>query len=241
MKLSFIPCAVIITIITGCAQPKPQSTATSTEPTFGTWVFAKEKAGAEDIRKKYLDGAIKLANSAGMRESQGFSAQKNLMGELTPEFIGLFTWPNAEAANTTRSSDIYVNEYRPLRPKGWDQMVAVDVHLPSVPTWQFEPERYYTVALVWTKSDEAYQHYLQSTARLRETMDFSIVYSAPVVAWSQLGLAPSLRAPDRISLLSWPDENVPNRYLEALGTEELSAIADATFEGISWHQIEPYH
>lgn len=219
------------------------NTRPASEPTlnYATWVFADEKAGADDIRKQYLDGAIKLATSAGMQEVQGFAAKEVLMGELlTPEFIGLFAWPNAEAARNVRESDAYTQRFGPLRTLGWDQLVAVDVNLPAQPAWQFEKGRYYTVALVWTKSAEAYQQYVTATAGLRETMGFSILYSQPVVSWSTIGLTSGQRAPDRLALLSWPDASVPKRYLEALSAEPYASIASGTFEGISWHEVQPY-
>ena len=118
-------------------------------------------------------------------------------------------------------------------------MVSVDVNLQTVPQWQFDPDRYYTIALVWTKSAEAYRQYVEKTANLREAMNFSIVYSEPVVSWTTLGVDPDLRAPDRVALLSWPDASVPDRYLKALSGEGYEGVADATFEGVSWHEIMP--
>ena len=237
MKILF---ALFAICIAGCAQQLEKMEDVSHTATFATWVFADEKTGGEAVRKQYLDGAMKLASKAGMRELQSFAAKKVLMGDLTPQYVGLFTWPNAEAASSVRQSKTYTQQYGPLRTLGWNQMISVNVNLQSMPQWQFDPKRYYTIALVWTKSAEAYQQYVSKTASLRDAMNFSIVYSAPVVSWATVGIDPDLRAPDRVALLSWPDASVPDRYLKALSGDAFEGVADATFEGVSWHEIKPY-
>lgn len=235
MKFSYIP---FVLLIAGCATPSTNRDESPT-PTFATWVFADEKPGAEDVRRRYLDGAFAMAESAGMEQLQGFAAGEQLMGELTPEFVGIYTWPDAKAAEAVRESDTYTNDYKPLRPLGWDGLVAVDVNLPALPSWDFEPDRYYTIALVWTKSAAAYERYVQATAGLRAEMNFNILFSEPVVGWSHLGLDPELRAPDRVALLSWPEKNVPKRYLEAISADEFAEVVEATFKGLYWHEVHP--
>lgn len=233
-------CILITILIAACAPAPTKSPTENLNPTYATWVFADEKEDGDQIRKQYLDGAFPMAREAGMRELQGFAAKVTLMGDMTPEFVGLFTWPDALAARSVRESDRYLRDYGPLRPLGWDQFVAVDVELLVMPNWQFEADRYYTIALVWAKSDEAYQRYVSATAQLRQEMDFTILYSEPVLSWTQIGLDPKLRAPDRVSLLSWPDASVPDQYLKAISTQTYSTVVDETFEKVSWHEIVPY-
>lgn len=235
MRLFYIP---FVLLVAACAAPTTPTGGSST-PTFATWVFADEKPDGEEVRRRYLEGAFAMAEAAGMEQLQGFTAGKQLMGELTPEFVGIYTWPDAGAARAMRESETYTREYKALRPLGWDELVAVDVELPTLPNWDFKPGRYYTIALVWTKSEAAYQRYVQATAGLRAKMDFSILFSEPVVSWSHLGLDPALRAPDRVALLDWPDERTPDRYLKAISDDEFAEIVEATFEGVYWHEVHP--
>lgn len=239
MKLFYIPFVLITAACSIAACSSPPTPAGDSAPTFATWVFADEKSGAEDVRARYLKGALAMAETAGMKQHGGFAAGKQLMGELTPEFVGMYTWPNASAARTMREGETYMREYIPLRPLGWDELVAVDVELPGLPNWDFKPGRYYTIALVWTKSDAAYQRYVEATAGLRAQMGFSISFSEPVANWSHLGLDPALRAPDRVALLDWPDEGTPDRYLKAISDDEFAEVVEATFEGLYWHEVRP--
>lgn len=234
MKLFYIP---LVLLLAACAAPSVPTDDPA--PRFATWVFADEKPGADEVRGRYLRGAFAMAEAAGMEQLQGFTAGKQLMGELTPEFVGIFTWPNANAARSIRESEIYTREYKALRPQGWNELVSVDVELPSLPNWDFKPDRYYTIALVWTKSEAAYQRYIQATAGLRAEMGFNILFSEPVVSWGHLGLDPALRAPDRVALLDWPDESTPDHYRKAISDEEFAEVVEDTFEGIYWHEVRP--
>lgn len=71
----------------------------------------------------------------------------------------------------------------------------------------------------------------QSTAALKP---------APVESCTYIGLNPTLRAPDQITLLASPNENIPNQHLKAPSTDEFESIVEATVEGVYWYESAPY-
>src|SRR5690606_35898620 len=63
-----------------------------------TLVLAEERAGGEDARARYFQGAFPLSQEAGMRELATLRVEKVLLGDGAPQGVGLYAWPGREAA-----------------------------------------------------------------------------------------------------------------------------------------------
>ena len=176
-----------------------------------TFVLSDSKPGGEKVAEYYFSKAFPLAQANGMRELTTFKVQKTLYGEGTPQGSGLYLWPSREAARSTRVSESYVKDLRPLRTQAWNDLQSVDMQIPSAMSVNLDRAKVYTAELIWVKDKQAYDQQFTDSQALRDKAGARTVLNLPASRYENLKEGETV-PPDHVVLLEWPSAEATASY-----------------------------
>ncbi|WP_374012597.1 hypothetical protein [Pseudoxanthomonas koreensis] len=176
-----------------------------------TLVLAEERAGGEDARATYFQGAFPLSQEAGMRELASLRVEKVLLGDGAPQGVGLYAWPGREAAAGARANPRYLADYGPLRSAGWEQLQAVEMDVAAPQAIDIDRGQPHTLALLWLRDRAAYDRYYAGTAALRERLGARTVLMLPAHRYETLTDG-EVRPPDLVVLVRWASREAIDQY-----------------------------
>jgi uncharacterized protein (DUF1330 family) len=201
-----------------------------------TFVLSDSRPGGEQVGQTYFSQAFPMAQANGMRELTTFKVQKTLLGERTPQGSGLYLWPSREAAQRTRSDERYVKNLRPLRTQVWNELQSIDMQLDAPMRIELDRSKTYTAALIWVKSEAAFEQYLRSTQPLHDRAGVRTVLNLPSTRYENLSEGETT-PPHRVLLLEWPTQDGPGSYTADSGFQSVIPQYEQAVAKIEWYQL----
>ena len=199
-------------------------------------VLNRDHPDGEQFRSEYFARNFPLAKAQGMYECHSFRVEAVVAGERNPQAASFFAWPSPQIAEAFRQEEEYATLYAPRRAEGWLDLQVMYMDLTAPVTLDLNPERHYTVAVLWLKDPEAYDRYFRDMDQLRAELGARVVLKQPVSRYDSLR-EPEAPAPHWVILMEWKDAEGPRQYIESAHFNKHRGAHDAALDKIEMYRL----